>query len=115
GLGPGSRDTAHSSGRKRPAQPRGNAPEGEWAGTRARLKDGRRRPAATAPEGLRLPPVPADHRRLLTMKPVSRRTLDRIYSALLLAVVLLSWGYVIYASTVAARRQLRKKYPKSSG
>lgn len=50
GLGPGSRDTAHSSGRKRPAQPRGNAPEGEWAGTRARLKDGRRRPAATAPE-----------------------------------------------------------------
>ncbi|XP_026944835.1 small integral membrane protein 27 [Lagenorhynchus albirostris] len=49
------------------------------------------------------------------MKPVSRRTLDRIYSALLLAVVLLSWGYVIYASTVAARRQLRKKYPKSSG
>ncbi|CAM9797760.1 unnamed protein product [Rangifer tarandus platyrhynchus] len=45
------------------------------------------------------------------MKPVSRRTLDRIYSALLLAVVLLSWGYVIYASTVAARRQLSKEYP----
>uniref|UniRef100_A0A8D2D7Q2 Small integral membrane protein 27 n=1 Tax=Sciurus vulgaris TaxID=55149 RepID=A0A8D2D7Q2_SCIVU len=45
------------------------------------------------------------------MKPVSRRTLDWIYSALLLAVVLLSWGYVIYASTVAARRQLRKEYP----
>ncbi|XP_031532525.1 small integral membrane protein 27 [Vicugna pacos] len=45
------------------------------------------------------------------MKPVSRSTLDRIYSALLLAVVLLSWGYVIYASTVAARRQLKKEYP----
>lgn len=30
---------------------------------------------------------------------------------LLLAVVLLSWGYVIYASTVVAQRQLRKKYP----
>ncbi|XP_047610949.1 small integral membrane protein 27 [Phacochoerus africanus] len=45
------------------------------------------------------------------MKPVSRRTLDRIYSALLLAVVLLSWGYVIYASTVAARRQLKQEHP----
>ncbi|XP_074251061.1 small integral membrane protein 27 [Saimiri boliviensis] len=45
------------------------------------------------------------------MKPVSRRTLDWIYSVLLLAIVLISWGYVIYASTVAARRQLRKKYP----
>uniref|UniRef100_A0A2K6SHZ0 Small integral membrane protein 27 n=1 Tax=Saimiri boliviensis boliviensis TaxID=39432 RepID=A0A2K6SHZ0_SAIBB len=32
-------------------------------------------------------------------------------SYLLLAIVLISWGYVIYASTVAARRQLRKKYP----
>uniref|UniRef100_A0A5F5PNR2 Small integral membrane protein 27 n=1 Tax=Equus caballus TaxID=9796 RepID=A0A5F5PNR2_HORSE len=45
------------------------------------------------------------------MRPLSRRTLDWIYSALLLAIVLLSWGYVIYASTVAARRQLRKEYP----
>uniref|UniRef100_A0A8C2UNE0 Small integral membrane protein 27 n=1 Tax=Chinchilla lanigera TaxID=34839 RepID=A0A8C2UNE0_CHILA len=45
------------------------------------------------------------------MRPVSRRTLDWIYSAVLLAVVLLSWGYVIYASTVVAQRQLRKKYP----
>uniref|UniRef100_A0A8C5KHH2 Small integral membrane protein 27 n=2 Tax=Jaculus jaculus TaxID=51337 RepID=A0A8C5KHH2_JACJA len=45
------------------------------------------------------------------MKPVSRRTLDWVYSALLLAVVSLSWGYVIYASTVAARRQLRKDFP----
>ncbi|XP_033614992.1 small integral membrane protein 27 [Fukomys damarensis] len=45
------------------------------------------------------------------MKPVSRRTLDWIYSVLLFAVVLLSWGYVIYASTVVAQRQLRKKYP----
>ncbi|XP_040819801.1 small integral membrane protein 27 [Ochotona curzoniae] len=47
------------------------------------------------------------------MRPVSRRTLDWINSALLFAIVLLSWGYVIYASTVAARRQLRKQYPKS--
>ncbi|XP_036865679.2 small integral membrane protein 27 [Manis javanica] len=53
----------------------------------------------------------ADRRRLLTMEPVNRRTLDWIYSLLLLAIVLLSWGYVIYASTVAARRQLRKEYP----
>ncbi|XP_039102991.1 small integral membrane protein 27 [Hyaena hyaena] len=45
------------------------------------------------------------------MKPVSRRTLDWIYSVLLLAIVLLSWGYVIYASTVVARRQLSKEYP----
>uniref|UniRef100_A0A2K6FIN3 Small integral membrane protein 27 n=1 Tax=Propithecus coquereli TaxID=379532 RepID=A0A2K6FIN3_PROCO len=45
------------------------------------------------------------------MKPVSRRTLDWIYSVLLLAIVLLSWGYVIYASTVVARRLLRKEYP----
>jgi hypothetical protein len=30
---------------------------------------------------------------------------------LLLAVVLLSWGFVIYASTAAARRQLEKQYP----
>ncbi|XP_024415854.1 small integral membrane protein 27 [Desmodus rotundus] len=45
------------------------------------------------------------------MKPVSRSTLDWIYSVLLLAIVLLSWGFVIYASTVAAGRQLRKKYP----
>ncbi|XP_044776720.1 small integral membrane protein 27 [Neomonachus schauinslandi] len=50
------------------------------------------------------------------MKPVSRRTLDWIYSVLLLSIVLLSWGYVIYASTVAARRQLSKEYPdKISG
>lgn len=34
-----------------------------------------------------------------------------IFFQLLLAIVLLSWGYVIYASTVAARRQLKKEYP----
>ncbi|XP_037652826.1 small integral membrane protein 27 [Choloepus didactylus] len=45
------------------------------------------------------------------MEPVSRRTLEWIYSVFLLAIVLLSWGYVIYASTVAARRQLTKEYP----
>ncbi|XP_077004092.1 small integral membrane protein 27 [Tamandua tetradactyla] len=45
------------------------------------------------------------------MEPVSRRTLDWIYSMVLLAIVLLSWGSVIYACTVAARRQLTKEYP----
>ncbi|XP_062938486.1 small integral membrane protein 27 [Cynocephalus volans] len=45
------------------------------------------------------------------MRPVNRRTLDWTYSVLLLAIVLISWGYVIYASTVAARRQLTKEYP----
>ncbi|XP_053438600.1 small integral membrane protein 27-like [Nycticebus coucang] len=45
------------------------------------------------------------------MKPVSHRTLDWIYSVLLLAIIFLSEGYVIYASTVDARRQLRKEYP----
>ncbi|XP_034358922.1 small integral membrane protein 27 [Arvicanthis niloticus] len=45
------------------------------------------------------------------MRPVSRRNLDWTYSSLLLAIVLLSWGFVIYASTVAARRQLQKEFP----
>ncbi|KAK7810636.1 hypothetical protein U0070_022972 [Myodes glareolus] len=54
------------------------------------------------------PPRP---HRTLTMRPVSRRTLDWIYSVLLLVIVLLSWGFVIYASTVAARRQLHKEFP----
>ncbi|XP_031232919.1 small integral membrane protein 27 [Mastomys coucha] len=45
------------------------------------------------------------------MRPVSRRNLDWTYSLLLLAIVLLSWGFVIYASTVAARRQLQKEFP----
>ncbi|XP_026302932.1 small integral membrane protein 27 [Piliocolobus tephrosceles] len=45
------------------------------------------------------------------MKPVSRRTLDWIYSVLLLVIVLISWGCIIYASMVSARRQLTKKYP----
>uniref|UniRef100_A0A8C6Q9A0 Small integral membrane protein 27 n=2 Tax=Nannospalax galili TaxID=1026970 RepID=A0A8C6Q9A0_NANGA len=45
------------------------------------------------------------------MRPVSRRSLDWIYCALLLAIVFLSWGFVIYASTVAARRQLKKEFP----
>ncbi|XP_069864669.1 small integral membrane protein 27 [Dipodomys merriami] len=45
------------------------------------------------------------------MRPVSRRCLDWIYSVLLLTVVALSWGSVIYASTVAAWRQLHREYP----
>ncbi|XP_075416130.1 small integral membrane protein 27 [Tenrec ecaudatus] len=45
------------------------------------------------------------------MEPVGRRTLDWLCAALCLATVLLSWGYVIYASAVAAQRQLAKEYP----
>ncbi|XP_055455100.1 small integral membrane protein 27 [Psammomys obesus] len=45
------------------------------------------------------------------MRPVSRRALDWIYNLLLLAIVLLSWGFIIYASTVVAREQLQKEFP----
>ncbi|XP_030741191.1 small integral membrane protein 27 [Echinops telfairi] len=46
------------------------------------------------------------------MGPVGRRSLDWLYSTLCLATVLLSWGYVMYASTVAAQRQLAKEFPE---
>ncbi|XP_036595005.1 small integral membrane protein 27 [Trichosurus vulpecula] len=45
------------------------------------------------------------------MRPVSCRTLNFVYSVLLLAVVFLSWGFVIYACTVASQWMLEKKYP----
>ncbi|XP_053151808.1 small integral membrane protein 27 [Hemicordylus capensis] len=45
------------------------------------------------------------------MAQVSRRTLEWIYSLILLTTVLLSWGYVIYASRIAAQWQLQEDYP----
>ncbi|XP_030422038.1 small integral membrane protein 27 [Gopherus evgoodei] len=45
------------------------------------------------------------------MAPLSRRARDRLYSLILLTIVLLSWGYVIYATRIAARWQLEKDYP----
>lgn len=61
-----------------------------WAGECARLKDGCRRPEATARE-LTLGPTASTRSRapppLLTMKPVSRRTLDWIYSVVGLGLV----------------------------
>ncbi|XP_074063320.1 small integral membrane protein 27 [Macrotis lagotis] len=45
------------------------------------------------------------------MEPVSRRTLNFVYSVLLLAIVLLSWGFVIYACAVRSKLELEKKYP----
>ncbi|XP_078071445.1 small integral membrane protein 27-like [Mustelus asterias] len=43
---------------------------------------------------------------------VSYRALDRIYSVILLIIVLLSWGFVIYAARITALEQLTKKFPK---
>ncbi|XP_043835622.1 small integral membrane protein 27 [Dromiciops gliroides] len=45
------------------------------------------------------------------MRPVSRRTLNLVYSVLLLAIVFLSWGFVIYACAVVSQSELKKKYP----
>ncbi|XP_062984609.1 small integral membrane protein 27 [Elgaria multicarinata webbii] len=45
------------------------------------------------------------------MAHVSRRTLEWIYSLILLTIVLLSWGYVIYATRIAAKWQLKEDYP----
>ncbi|XP_033029621.1 small integral membrane protein 27 [Lacerta agilis] len=45
------------------------------------------------------------------MAQVSRRTLEWIYSLILLTIVLLSWGYVIYATRIAAKWQLKEDYP----
>ncbi|KAL6118180.1 uncharacterized protein ACO6RY_03028 [Pungitius sinensis] len=43
------------------------------------------------------------------MAAFSRRDLHAIYSVLLLAVVVLSWSYVIYASRIAAYWLLEEK------
>ncbi|XP_066469380.1 small integral membrane protein 27 [Tiliqua scincoides] len=45
------------------------------------------------------------------MAAVSTQTLEWIYSLMLLTIVLLSWGYVIYATRIAAQWQLQKYYP----
>ncbi|XP_072848125.1 small integral membrane protein 27 [Pogona vitticeps] len=42
---------------------------------------------------------------------VDRTTLEWLYSLILLTIVLLSWGYVIYATRIAAKWQLREDYP----
>ncbi|XP_027625598.1 small integral membrane protein 27 isoform X1 [Tupaia chinensis] len=67
GLAP-SHDAAANPGRKKPAPPTAKAPESEWAGIRARLKDGRCQPTAITREvtvtpaastrARRLPPLP---------------------------------------------------------
>ncbi|XP_074850146.1 small integral membrane protein 27 [Carettochelys insculpta] len=44
------------------------------------------------------------------MRPLGRRARDWIFSLVLL-VVFLSWGYVIYATRIAAQWQLQKDYP----
>ncbi|XP_038258446.1 small integral membrane protein 27 [Dermochelys coriacea] len=45
------------------------------------------------------------------MAALGRRARDWLYALILLTIVLLSWGYVIYATTIAARWQLEKDYP----
>ncbi|XP_073201689.1 small integral membrane protein 27 [Lepidochelys kempii] len=46
-----------------------------------------------------------------TMAALGRSARDWLYSLILLTIVLLSWGYVIYATRIAARWQLEKDYP----
>ncbi|XP_078385408.1 small integral membrane protein 27-like [Cetorhinus maximus] len=43
---------------------------------------------------------------------VSKRALDWIYSIILLIIVLLSWGFVIYAARITGIQQLKKRFPK---
>ncbi|XP_070794676.1 small integral membrane protein 27 [Pituophis catenifer annectens] len=45
------------------------------------------------------------------MATVNCRTLEWLYSLILLATVLLSWGYVIYATRIAAKWHLKEMYP----
>ncbi|XP_075119921.1 small integral membrane protein 27 [Leptodactylus fuscus] len=42
---------------------------------------------------------------------VSRRALDWLHSLILLCIVVISWGYVLYAARLAALWQLQQKYP----
>ncbi|XP_066460470.1 small integral membrane protein 27 [Eleutherodactylus coqui] len=42
---------------------------------------------------------------------LSRRALEGLYSLILLCIVLISWGYVLYAARLAALRQLQDQYP----
>nr|XP_056704987.1 small integral membrane protein 27 [Euleptes europaea] len=45
------------------------------------------------------------------MASLSRRILEWIYFLILLTTVLLLWGYVIYATRLAAQWQLKEDYP----
>ncbi|XP_044127382.1 small integral membrane protein 27 [Bufo gargarizans] len=42
---------------------------------------------------------------------VSRRVLQGLYSLIFLCIVVISWGYVLYAARLAALWQLQQKYP----
>ncbi|XP_075451182.1 small integral membrane protein 27 [Ascaphus truei] len=42
---------------------------------------------------------------------ISKRAVEWGYSLILFCIVLLSWGYVLYATRLAALWQLQKKYP----
>ncbi|XP_077201389.1 small integral membrane protein 27 [Paroedura picta] len=45
------------------------------------------------------------------MAPLNRRVLEWLCFLVLLTTVLLSWGYVIYATRLAAQWQLKDNYP----
>ncbi|XP_060618503.1 small integral membrane protein 27 [Anolis sagrei] len=45
------------------------------------------------------------------MIPMNRTIQEWIYSLILLTIVLLSWGYVIYATRIAAKWHLKELYP----
>ncbi|XP_048707661.1 LOW QUALITY PROTEIN: small integral membrane protein 27 [Caretta caretta] len=55
--------------------------------------------------------APRTRRSARTMAALGRSARDWLYSLILLTIVLLSWGYVIYATRIAARWQLEKDYP----
>ncbi|XP_031746207.1 small integral membrane protein 27 [Xenopus tropicalis] len=42
---------------------------------------------------------------------ISKRAVEWIYSLILFCIVILSWGYVLYAARLSALWQLQKKYP----
>ncbi|XP_053556599.1 small integral membrane protein 27 [Bombina bombina] len=42
---------------------------------------------------------------------ISKRAVEWVYSLILLCIVLISWGFVLYAARFAAIWQLQKKYP----
>ncbi|XP_063313314.1 small integral membrane protein 27 [Pelobates fuscus] len=42
---------------------------------------------------------------------LSKRAVQWVYSLILFCIVLISWGYVLYATRLAALWQLQKKYP----
>ncbi|XP_041419343.1 small integral membrane protein 27-like [Xenopus laevis] len=42
---------------------------------------------------------------------LSKKTVEWICSLVLLAIVIISWGFVLYAARLSALWQLQKKYP----